>query len=59
MASEFRPGFRLSTTDALVLIAGAVGTIAAWRIAPEFAGLMATAILHFFLFCNVLRVLSY
>lgn len=56
MAPEFRPGFRLSTMDLLVLVAGALGAIAAWRIAVEFAVLVATAILHFFLFCNVFRV---
>ena len=56
MAPEFRPGFRLSTLDVLVLVAGAQGAIAACRVAVEFAVLVAAATLHFFLFCNVFRV---
>lgn len=56
MTREFRPGFRLSALDVCVLVAGATGAIAVWRAAPEFAGLGAVAILHFFLFCNVFRV---
>ena len=56
MTREFRPVFRLSALDALVLVAGAAGAIAVWHVAPEFAVLGAVAILHFFLFCNVFRV---
>lgn len=40
---EFRPGFRLSTRDVVVLVVGALGAVAA-------------AVAHFFLFCNVVRV---
>lgn len=52
----FRPGFRFSRLDAVVLL---VATIAAGALAP-FAGWLSVAILfvvgHFFLFCNVLRM---
>lgn len=56
MAPEFRPGFRLSAMDVIVLVVGALGAIAAWRVAVELTVLVAAAILHFFLFCNVFRV---
>ncbi len=56
MAPEFRPGFRLSAMDVVVLVVGASGAIAAWPVGVEFCVLGVAAILHFFLFCNVFRV---
>lgn len=55
-AREFKPGFRLSVTDVLVLVAGAVGAFFAAGIAPWAAAAIAFVVLHFFLFCNVLRM---
>ena len=49
----FSPGFRLSALDALILAGG----VAAAIFAPNpFAIIAATAIGHFFLFCNVFRM---
>jgi len=56
MSPEFRPGFRLSTLDVCVLLGGAFAATAAWRSSVELAALVAAAVLHFFLFCNVFRV---
>lgn len=56
MTPEFRPGFRLSAMDVLVLVAGASGAALAWQVAVALAVLVAAAVLHFFLFCNVFRV---
>lgn len=53
---EFRPGFRFSFSDALVLGLGAFGT---WRLWPEnwlLAFVIAFVVGHFFLFCNVFRI---
>lgn len=50
---EFRPGFRFSLLDAGILLAG----IATVCCAPkEIALVTATAVGHFFLFCNVFRI---
>jgi hypothetical protein len=53
---HFRPGFRVSTMDVFILIGGA----ALAGLAMSIDGWLATAIvfvvLHFFLFCNVLRM---
>ena len=54
--TAFKPGFRLSVLDVLVLIAGAVGS---WLLGAEtwWAGaLVAFVVGHFFLFCNVFRI---
>jgi len=56
VANEFRPGFRFSRMDAVVLILGAVGVAVASRYSVALAVLATTAVLHFFLFCNVFRV---
>lgn len=53
---EFSPGFRLSLTDALVLVAGAAGSIAAARAEWWMGLIVGFAVGHFFLFCNVFRV---
>lgn len=52
-ARAFSPGFRLSALDAIILAAG----LAAAFLAPNpFALVIATAVGHFFLFCNVFRM---
>ncbi|MEZ0256419.1 MAG: hypothetical protein ACAI37_14135 [Chthoniobacter sp.] len=53
---EFRPGFRFSFRDAIVLGLGAFGT---WHLWPEswlLAFVIAFVVGHFFLFCNVFRI---
>jgi hypothetical protein len=55
-APEFKPGFRLSAFDALLLVAGG---LAAWWFWPRtwWLGLViAWVVGHFFLFCNVFRI---
>ena len=52
----FAPGFRISVTDALVLI---VGSIASFIVGTQvwWAGIVVAFVVgHFFLFCNVFRV---
>lgn len=49
-------GFRMLPWDAFVLAAGAIGTVALWPVIGPMAGLIAMAVGHFFLFCNVFRV---
>jgi hypothetical protein len=53
---EFSPGFRLSITDMLVLVAGSGGTIVASRYNGAVAVILAVVVWHFFLFCNVFRL---
>ncbi|MEO0481507.1 MAG: hypothetical protein AAF196_18710 [Planctomycetota bacterium] len=53
---EFRPGFRLSWMDGLVLVVGGAGSALVWGRSPYLAILLGTVVLHFFLFCNVFRV---
>jgi hypothetical protein len=52
----FSPGFRLSITDALVLLAGTGGAIVASRYKGTVAVILAVVVWHFFLFCNVVRL---
>jgi hypothetical protein len=52
-ARAFSPGFRLSVLDVVILAAG----VALAVFAPNpFAIVAATAVGHFFLFCNVFRM---
>jgi hypothetical protein len=53
---KFQPGFRLSTSDVLVLTVGAVASAYAMTIDQWFGIAIAFVVLHFFLFCNVLRM---
>lgn len=55
-ARTFAPGFRCSTLDIVVLIAGAMGTVAAIPIDGRIAFVIGFTVFHFFLFCNVFRV---
>jgi hypothetical protein len=53
---QFAPGFRLSSLDVVILIAGAAGS-AALSIANPWLGVAAAFVVgHFFLFCNVIRM---
>ena len=54
--SEFKPGFRISVLDAVVLVVGAVASALAARIEWWMGLIVAFATAHFFLFCNVFRV---
>ena len=50
---HFRPGFRLSVSDAVIL---AIGITASFLTPNDIAIIIITAVGHFFLFCNVFRV---
>ena len=53
---RFKPGFRLSVLDVVVLLAGAWGT---WFLGREiwWAGAIVGFVVgHFFLFCNIIRL---
>ena len=52
----FQPGFRLSPFDVVVLVAGAVASAYATTVDRWFGAAIAFVVLHFFLFCNVLRM---
>lgn len=54
---EFRPGFRLSEIDVGVLILGVVVSVPLARLDEFFAIALLFALGHFFLFCNVLRMM--
>ena len=53
---KFQPGFRLSVIDVLVLVLGGVGSGYANTFDRWFGIAVAFVVLHFFLFCNVLRL---
>lgn len=53
---KFQPGFRLSAIDVVVLVVGGVASAYAVRIDRWFGIAIAFVVLHFFLFCNVLRM---
>jgi hypothetical protein len=53
---EFQPGFRLSTTDVVVIVIGIIASIALWSTAWWIAFVVAFLIAHFFAFCNIFRV---
>ena len=53
---EFRPGFRFSFFDALILLAGGFGSCLAWSKEGWVSLVIAFVVLHFFLFCNVFRI---
>jgi hypothetical protein len=50
------PGFRVSHRDILTIIIGFASSAILWNYVPEFAPIPALLIIHFFLFCNILRV---
>lgn len=54
--TKFQPGFRLSAFDGVVLLAGGGASAYAMTIDRWFGFAIAFVVLHFFLFCNVLRM---
>lgn len=58
-APLFSPGFRLSTMDIAVLVAGAIGSLLAAQVHLWFGMAIAFTVGHFFLFCNVFRMPRY
>lgn len=55
-ARQFRPGFRLSFFDVIILL---IGTIASYVMALQIwwsGAVISFAVFHFFLFCNVFRI---
>jgi hypothetical protein len=53
---KFQPGFRLSALDVVVLIVSGVASAYVMIIDRWFGIAIAFVVLHFFLFCNVLRM---
>ena len=53
---KFAPGFRLSWRDAIVLVVGIGGAITFQKTFWPASLIIAVAIGHFFLFCNVFRI---
>ncbi len=53
---KFQPGFRLSPLDVIVLILGGIASAYAMTIDRWFGSAIAFVVLHFFIFCNVLRM---
>ena len=51
-----RCGFRFSWTDALVIVIGAAATWLLRGVLGEMVWLIPVVVVHFFLFCNVLRI---
>jgi len=56
MKREFKPGFRFSAFDALILAGGAAASALAWQENPQLGCVIAFVLGHFFLFCNVFRI---
>ena len=54
--SEFRPGFRFSAFDAMLLVAAALGALYFWPRTWWIGFVIVFVIGHFFLFCNVFRI---
>ncbi len=53
---KFQPGFRLSALDVVILVVGGIASAYAMTIDRWFGIAIAFVVLHFFLFCNVLRM---
>jgi hypothetical protein len=53
---KFAPGFRLSWRDVIVLVVGITGSIALDKTFWPASLIIAFAVGHFFLFCNVFRI---
>lgn len=53
---EFRPGFRLSVFDGVILLVGLIGGLLAGRQAWWAGATIGFVVIHFFLFCNVFRI---
>jgi hypothetical protein len=53
---EFKPGFRLSKIDILVIIVGVVVAAASFSYSSVITFLVLFVVGHFFLFCNIIRM---
>lgn len=53
---SFQPGFRLSVSDIVILIAGGFSSAYLMTVDPWLGIAIAFVVSHFFLFCNVLRM---
>ena len=53
---RFQPGFRLSVFDVVILVIGGAASAYSATIELRFGIAIAFVVLHFFLFCNVLRM---
>jgi hypothetical protein len=53
---RFQPGFRLSAFDVIVLVIGTIASAGAAVMDRMLGVAIAFVVLHFFLFCNVLRL---
>src|SRR4051812_41279141 len=53
---KFQPGFRLSALDVVILVIGGAGSAYAITIDRWLGIAIAFVVVHFFLFCNVLRL---
>ena len=54
--SNFRPGFRLSAFDGVVIAMSSIVSIAIGSTTPGLAFVIIFVVSHFFLFCNVFRI---
>lgn len=54
--SKFRPGFRLSVLDVVILVVGIGAASAVPWLDLWLRTAIAFVVLHFFLFCNILRM---
>ena len=55
-ARQFAPGFRFSMLDMLILVVATGAMIFVSQIGLRFAAPIAFVVVHFFLFCNVIRM---
>ena len=53
---EFRPGFRCSALDVIVLATGILASFAIGRLGGWMSFVVPYVVGHFFLFCNVFRI---
>ncbi len=54
--NEFKPGFRLSAVDVVILVIGFVAAAFSGFVIPALGVAIAFVVAHFFLFCNVVRM---
>jgi hypothetical protein len=54
--AKFKPGFRMSAIDGIVIAVGIVAAVALWSTAWWLGFIVAFVIAHFFVFCNIFRV---
>jgi hypothetical protein len=52
---EFKPGFRMSTLDACILVIGAVAAYMSFKYQLKLSFAIIFVVCHFFLFCNIVR----